>query len=57
MGISTFKELKEACVNENKTIWELTLEEDSKVSDMKIEDIRENVFHHIYPSNYTLFTN
>lgn len=56
MGISTFKELKEACVNENKTIWELTLEEDSKVSDMKIEDIRENVFHHIEVMRETIKT-
>lgn len=56
MGISTFKELKEACVKENKTIWELTLEEDSKVSDMKIEDIRENVFHHIEVMRETIKT-
>ena len=47
MSISTFKELREACVKENKTIWELTLEEDSKVSDMEIKDIREKVYHHI----------
>jgi len=47
MGISTFKELREACVKENKTIWELTLEEDSRVSDMAIKDIREKVYHHI----------
>lgn len=47
MGISTFKELQEACINENKTIWELTLEEESQHSEKSVEEIRASVLNHI----------
>lgn len=56
MSISTFKELREACIKENKTIWELTLEEDSQHSEKSIEDIRENVLHHIKVMRETIET-
>lgn len=56
MSISTFKELRQACIDENKTIWELTLEEDSQHSDMKIEDIRANVLMHIEVMKETIKT-
>lgn len=56
MSISTFKELREACINENKTIWELTLEEDSQHSEMEIDEIRANVLRHIEVMRETIKT-
>ena len=56
MSISTFKELREACINENKTIWELTLEEDSQHSEMEINEIRANVLRHIEVMRETIKT-
>lgn len=56
MSISTFKELREACINENKTIWELTLEEDSQHSEMEINEIRANVLKHIEVMRETIKT-
>lgn len=56
MGISTFKELRQACVEEGKTIWELTLEEDSQHSEKSIEEIRANVLHHIEVMRETIKT-
>lgn len=56
MSISTFKELREACINENKTIWELTLEEDSQHSEMGIDEIRANVLKHIEVMRETIKT-
>ncbi|MBR3890248.1 L-serine ammonia-lyase, iron-sulfur-dependent, subunit alpha [bacterium] len=56
MSISTFKELREACINENKTIWELTLEEDSQHSEMGIDEIRANVLRHIEVMRETIKT-
>lgn len=56
MGISTFKELRQTSIEKNKTIWELTLEEDSQHSEKSIEEIRANVLHHIEVMRETIKT-
>ena len=56
MSISTFNELRNECIKNNKTIWEVTTEEESQISDMSIELIRENVFHHIETMRETIKT-
>lgn len=45
MSISTFNELKEACIKKNKTIWELTQEEEAVQSDITVEDVRLSLIH------------
>lgn len=47
MSITTFKELKEECISKNKTIWEITQNEESMSSEQSVETIRENVLKHI----------
>ena len=49
MSITTFKELKEECISKNKTIWEITQNEESMSSEQSVETIRENVLKHIKP--------
>jgi L-serine dehydratase len=56
MSISTFKELKAACHKNNKTIWEITLAEESQQSGKEIQEIKQNVWHHIEIMNETIKT-
>lgn len=56
MSISTFNELKEACIKKNKTIWELTQEEESVQSDITVEDVRKEVLKHIETMRETVKT-
>ena len=42
-SLNTFKELKETCLSQNKSIWEVTLEYEAELAETTISDIRTTV--------------
>ena len=56
MSIATFDELKQAVISQNKTIWELTQEEEGVNSDISVEDVRKAVLRHIVTMRETIQT-
>ncbi|MCR5265847.1 MAG: L-serine ammonia-lyase, iron-sulfur-dependent, subunit alpha [Cyanobacteria bacterium RUI128] len=56
MSITTFKELKEACTKQNKTIWEITQSEEAVNGDTTVEKVREEVLKHIITMRETIKT-
>lgn len=56
MSITTFKELKDAVITQNKTIWELTQEEEGVNSDLPVKEVRAEVLHHIKTMRETIKT-
>lgn len=42
-SLNTFKELKETCLSQNKSIWEVTLEYEAELAETTISDIRTMV--------------
>ena len=56
MSITTFEELKQACKSQNKTIWEVTQEEEGVNSDIPVENVRSEVLKHIETMRETIKT-
>ncbi len=56
MSITTFEELKQACKSQNKTIWEVTQEEEGVNSDIPVENVRLEVLKHIETMRETIKT-
>ena len=56
MSITTFEELKQACKSQNKTIWEVTQEEEGVNSDIPVENVRLEVLKHIKTMRETIKT-
>lgn len=56
MSITTFTELKQACLEQNKTIWEITQTEEGLNSDISVEDIRKEVLKHVQTMRETIQT-
>ena len=56
MSITTFSELKEAVKKQNKTIWELTQEEEGVNADISIDEVRNEVLKHIITMRETIKT-
>ena len=56
MNLSTFNDLKNECISQNKTIWELTQLEQAQTSDITIEEVRKTVLNHIEVMRETIKT-
>ena len=56
MSITTFEELKTACKKQNKTIWEITQEEEGVNGDISVETVRLEVLKHIHTMKETIET-
>lgn len=56
MSITTFEELKQACKSQNKTIWEVTQEEEGVNSDIPVGNVRLEVLKHIETMRETIKT-
>lgn len=56
MSITTFEELKQACKSQNKTIWEVTQEEEGVNSDIPVKNVRLEVLKHIETMRETIKT-
>lgn len=56
MNLSTFNDLKNECISQNKTIWELTQLEQTQTSDITIEEVRKTVLNHIEVMRETIKT-
>ena len=56
MSITTFEELKKACEQYNKTIWEITQEEEGVNGDISVKSIRAEVLNHIQAMRETITT-
>ena len=56
MSITTFEELKKEAQSQNKTIWELTQEEEALNSDISVEEVRSEVLKHIVTMRETIET-
>lgn len=56
MSITTFEELKQVCKSQNKTIWEVTQEEEGVNSDIPVENVRLEVLKHIKTMRETIKT-
>ncbi|MBO6272594.1 L-serine ammonia-lyase, iron-sulfur-dependent, subunit alpha [bacterium] len=56
MSITTFEELKQECLAKNKTIWEVTQEEECLINDVTVENVRNEVLKHISTMKETIKT-
>jgi len=56
MNITTFDELKQVCLSQNKTIWEITQEEEGVNNDIPVKDVRQEVLKHIIAMRETIKT-
>lgn len=56
MSITTFEELKQVCKSQNKTIWEVTQEEEGVNSDIPVKNVRLEVLKHIKTMRETIKT-
>lgn len=56
MSITTFDELKQACITQNKTIWEITQAEEGVNGDISVEDVRSEVLKHVQTMRETIQT-
>ena len=56
MNLSTFNDLKNEWISQNKTIWELTQLEQAQTSDITIEEVRKTVLNHIEVMRATIKT-
>ncbi len=56
MSITTFDELRRICLEQNKTIWEITQSEESFNSEISIEDVRKSVLKHVKTMQETIQT-
>ena len=56
MSITTFEELKEISLKENKKIWEITQQEEALIKDIPINQVRDEVFKHIVTMRETIKT-
>lgn len=56
MIITTFDELKKACNENNKTIWQITQEEEAVNGDISVEDVRKEVLKHVVTMRETIQT-
>ena len=56
MNLSTFNDLKNESISQNKTIWELTQLEQAQTSDITIEEVRKTVLNHIEVMRETIKT-
>lgn len=54
--ITTFEELKNECLKQNKTIWEITQMEESLDSEQEIDVIRKTVLEHVKVMRETIQT-
>lgn len=56
MSIATFDELRQAVIGQDKTIWELTQEEEAVNADISVEEVRKEVLRHIVTMRETIKT-
>lgn len=56
MSITTFAELKKACTEQDKTIWEITQAEEAVNGDISVEDVRKEVSKHVQTMRETIQT-
>jgi len=56
MSITTFEELKNICTDKNKTIWEITQEEEGINNEISVEEVRNEVLTHIRTMRETIKT-
>ena len=56
MSIATFDELRQAVIGQDKTIWELTQEEEAVNADVSVEEVRKEVLRHIVTMRETIKT-
>ena len=56
MSITTFEELRRACLEQNKAIWEITQAEEGVNGDISVENVRKEVLKHVQTMRETIKT-